>query len=82
MTLQKRKSKTKWFVKLHHRLIKPPFPVDIRCPACGHWLTKVNSDTIEISNDHGVSIKELKAGDSWNTVTHGCGAVINLYWKV
>lgn len=70
-----------WFIKLHRRLIKPPYPVDIRCPSCGYWMMKVNSDIIEISNDFGLPPKELKAVDVWMRIKHQCGATINLYWN-
>jgi hypothetical protein len=73
--------KTRWFVKLHRSLIKPPHPTNINCPACGRWMMRVNSYTIELENSHGVNFSELKAGDRWSQHKHSCSALITLYWK-
>jgi hypothetical protein len=72
---------TRWFIKLHRRLIKPPYPIKVHCPACGHPFMKVNSDLIEISNNFGLSEMDLKAVDAWSQHKHTCGAKITLYWK-
>lgn len=74
-------SKARWFIKLHRRMIKPPYPVNINCPACGRWLVRVNSDLIELNNDFGLQPRELKASDRWTQTKHSCGAKITLYWK-
>jgi len=71
----------KWFMKIHRRLINPPYPVRIACPACTHWLIEVNADLIEIDNGFGLPPSELKAIDVWMRIKHTCGAKITLYWK-
>ncbi len=71
----------RWFLKIHRRLIKPPYPVLIRCPGCGHGFIEVNADVIEISNDFGLPAKELKAVDVWQRIKHSCGALVVVYWK-
>lgn len=71
----------RYFIKVHRRLIKPPYPVKIFCPACGHSLIKVNSDLIEISNSFGLKEEELTATDCWSEQKHTCGAKVALYWK-
>lgn len=70
----------KWFIKLHRRLIKPPYPVLISCPACGHKLIEVNSDLVEMSNDFGLAPRELTAKDTWTRIRHGCGSYIVIYY--
>jgi hypothetical protein len=71
----------KWFLKIHRRLIKPPYPVKIPCPGCSHWLIEVNSDIVEISNDFGLPPRELKAVDVWMRIRHSCGTMVTLYWN-
>lgn len=71
----------RWFVKLHRRLINPPYPVRIYCPACGHPFCEVNADLVEIENSFGLPAVELKAVDAWSQHKHTCGAKITLYWK-
>lgn len=71
---------SRWFIKLHKRLIKPTEPVYIHCPACGRNLFQVNSDMIEITNDFGIQKTELKAVDSWMRLKHTCKAMIVVYW--
>lgn len=77
----KRAGKGRWFIKLHRRLIKPPYPTMIFCPACGRPLIRVNSDLIEIVNNFGMQESEIHAQDAWSEQKHSCGAKITLYWK-
>lgn len=70
-----------YFFILHRRVIRPPFPVLIRCPNCGHGLCKVNSDLVEISNSYGLSPAYVKAADAWQQIQHSCGATITMLWK-
>lgn len=72
---------TRWFMKLHRGQIKPPFPVNINCPACGRWLLKVNAATVEIENSFGVNHKELTANDRWLQIKHTCTAKITIFWN-
>jgi hypothetical protein len=67
-------------IKLHQRLIKPPYPVMISCPACGHKFMEVNSDIIEISNDFGLPWNEIRAFYHWQRIKHSCGSFINVLW--
>lgn len=78
--LQQQK-KAKWFIKIHRRLIKPPYPVLIHCPACGRPYIRINADMFEIDNSVGLKEVELSAGDMWTEQKHSCGAKITLYWK-
>lgn len=71
----------RYFMKIHRRLIKPPYPVKIACPACGRWFIEVNADTIEVTNDHGLPYREVKADDVWQKIKHNCGTTIVLYWN-
>lgn len=77
-TIQKQ---ARYFIKLHRRIIKPPYPVVIFCPACGRRLIRVNADLIEITNNFGIQESELKAQDAWSEQKHSCGAKITMYWK-
>jgi hypothetical protein len=72
--------KTFWSLKIHQRLIKPPYPVYIACPACGHKLISVNADMIEISNDFGLPWSEIKSFYKWQQIKHSCGSKINMIW--
>lgn len=76
-----RPNQADWYIKLHRRLIKPPYPVLIFCPNCGHGLIEVNADVLEISNDIGLPPTELQASDAWNRLRHSCKAKIVLYYK-
>lgn len=77
----KKRGKGRWFIKIHRRLLKPPYPVIIYCPACGKSLIRVNADLIEIANNFGLKEEELTAQDAWSEQKHTCGAKIALYWK-
>lgn len=67
---------------LHKRLVKPNFPVLIRCPGCGRPVCEINSDTIEMSNSFGLSQQSLKASDNWIRIKcHSCAAHISILWK-
>jgi hypothetical protein len=79
--LRIQQKRARYFIKLHRRLMKPPYPVKIMCPACGHPFIRVNSDLIEIVNNAGLLESELTAQDAWSEQKHGCGAKITLYWK-
>lgn len=79
--LRAQQKRARYFIRLHRRLMKPPFPVTVMCPACGHPFTRVNSDLIEISNNFGIQESELGAMDAWSQHKHTCGAKITLYWK-
>lgn len=70
----------KWSMIIHRRLIKPPYPVQLKCPGCGRTFVEVNSDVVMISNDFGLPPKELKAIDVWSRIRHNCGTTIVLYW--
>lgn len=69
-----------YFFKIHQKLIKPKAAVNIACPGCGRWFVKVNSNMVEISNDHGLGWSELKASDHWLQIKHSCGTKLNMYW--
>lgn len=71
----------RWFMTVHRRLIRPPYPVRIYCPACGHPFCEINAELMEISNHFGLPPEELKAPDAWSQHKHTCGAKITLYWK-
>lgn len=71
-----------WFIKIHRRLIRPPFPTMIHCPNCGGPLIEVNADMAEVSNDPGIPFSEVVAKDPWVRLRHyKCKAKITLYWK-
>lgn len=76
-----RQKNARWILKVHRRLIKPPYPTMIACPNCGHNLIIVNSDLIEIENSFGLSELDLTAHDAWSQQRHTCGAKIALFWK-
>ncbi len=71
----------RWFIKVHRRMIKPPYPVLMSCPACGHKLVEINADVFELSNDFGLPPRELTAKDIWMRLRHSCGAFIVFYYK-
>lgn len=80
--LRGNRNNVKWFIKLHRRLIKPPYPTMLHCPNCGGPLIEVNSDMVEVSNDPGMPKQQLTAKDAWSRIKHyKCGAMIVLYWK-
>lgn len=80
--LRGNRTNVRWFIKIHRRLIRPPYPTMIHCPNCGGKLIEVNSDMIEVDNDFGIAPQELTAKDTWSRLKHGrCGAKITLYWK-
>lgn len=67
---------------LHRRLLKPPLPIRIYCPGCGLvFLRRVNADRIEVHNSPVMQVVELTARDAWCELQHGCGTLIQLYWK-
>lgn len=80
--LRGNRNNVKWFVKIHRRLIKPPYPTMIHCPNCGGKLIEVSSDMIEVDNYEGVKYIDINAKDVWQRIKHkACGAKITLYWK-
>jgi hypothetical protein len=79
--LQGRRTTSDWIFKIHRRMIKPPYPVLIFCPGCGHGLIEVNANYVEVDNSFGLSPKQLRAEDIWSRLKHSCGSTIVLYWK-
>ena len=73
--------RARYFIKIHRRLVKPPYPCMIFCPACGHPYIRINADLVEIVNNAGLREVELTANDMWSEQKHSCGAKITLYWK-
>ena len=76
-----RPSQADWYLKLHRQQLKPPFPVLIFCPNCGHSLIEVNANGLELSNDIGLPATQLQASDAWMRIRHSCKAKIVLYYK-
>lgn len=76
----KRQQRANWYVRLHRGTMKPPYPILIFCPNCGHGLIQVNAETIEISNGYGLPSTEIEARDVWQRIIHSCKAAIVLYW--
>lgn len=76
-----RQKDTRWIMKLHRHLVKPPYPVLVGCPNCMHPLVEVNATTIEIENTIGFGGKDVLAKDAWLRIRHTCGAKITLYWN-
>lgn len=80
--LKNNRNNMKWFMRIHRRLIRPPYPTKIYCPNCGRPFIKVSSDMVEVTNDLGLSFSDLTARDVWAQVKHqSCGAIITLFWK-
>lgn len=79
--LRGNRNNVKWFVKIHRRLIHPPYPTMIHCPNCGRPFIEVSSDLIEVDNYEGARYIDIAAKDIWCRIKHGCGAKITLYWK-
>jgi hypothetical protein len=70
-----------WYIKLHRQQLKPPFPIMVFCPNCGHGLIEVNALGIEISNDIGLPPTQLTPSDAWTRYKHKCKAFIVIYYK-
>lgn len=75
-----RQQNATYYIRLHRRMIKPPYPILIFCPNCGHGLIEVNADIIEISNSFGLPPTELVVTDIWHRLTHSCKAKLVIYW--
>lgn len=76
-----RQKGARYMVKVHRRLLKPPYPTFLPCPNCGHPWIIVNSNLIEIENSFGMSELDTIARDAWSQQKHTCGAKIVLWWK-
>lgn len=70
-----------WIVKVHADQLRPPWPVLIMCPNCGHGLIEANATGFEVSNDIGVEPSSLlDSNDPWFRLRHSCRAKIVLYY--